>query len=41
MPVWLIVGFLLLYLALAVAVIWAVVKSRKELRDAKAQKGPF
>ena len=41
MPVWLLIGFLLLYLALALTSLWAILASKKELKDAKAQKGPF
>lgn len=41
MPRWLLIGYLLLWLALALAVAWAFVQSKKELRDAKEQKGTF
>lgn len=41
MPAWLLIGFLLLYLALVLASLWAILASTKTLRDAKAQKGPF
>ena len=37
----LLVGYLLLWSATAVAVLWCIVQSRKELRQEKAQKGPF